>query len=78
MGPPKLHSTDPVRLTPAADGAEAGGNGSALAETSQETPDEEPQYLPMPPRRRIAVSVTYQVRGRGQPLPYPLAEDDAK
>ena len=35
-------------------------------------------YSPVPPRNVVTVSVSYRIRGRGQPLPYPLAEEESE
>jgi hypothetical protein len=35
-------------------------------------------YAPVPARKAVIVSVAYRIRGRGQPLPYPLEEDDGE
>jgi len=35
-------------------------------------------YVPVPARKTVIVSVSYRIRGRGQPLPYPVAEEDGE
>ncbi len=41
-----------------------------------EAETEEITYTPVPPRRSLAVTVRYQMRGRGKPLPYPIEDDE--
>lgn len=39
---------------------------------------EELVYDSLPPKQTITVSVRYHIRGRGQPLPHPLDEEDGQ
>lgn len=41
-----------------------------------EVESEEISYTPVPPRRSTTVTVRYQLRGRGRPLPYPVEDDE--
>ena len=54
--------------------AEAGSNGSPPDECAREEDAEEVKYAPIPPKKTVTISVHYRIRGRGQPLPYPLDE----
>ena len=51
---------------------EAGKNGTPLDEADTE----EMNYVPMPPKRTVTISVQYKVRGRGRPLPYLLDDGE--
>jgi hypothetical protein len=52
-----------------------GKNGSLTTEQGQ---GEDADYAPVPARKAVIVSVAYRIRGRGQPLPYHLEEDDGE
>jgi hypothetical protein len=74
-------TTDPVvppqELHPPS-GAPTRENG-CLPEPSEEDVDEwDRSYKPVPPRRSVVITVHYRFRGRGQPLPYDLDEEDGE
>ena len=50
--------------------------GDALAPPGQmkEEKGSDVKYLSVPPKKSVTVSVRYQLRGRGLPLPYQLDE----
>lgn len=58
--------------------SEADRNGSQLENQEQESDTEELVYDLVPPKKSVIVSVRYRIRGRGQPLPYPLDEEDGQ
>jgi hypothetical protein len=58
--------------------AEASSNGNPTAECAREEDAEDVRYDPIPPKKTVTVSVPYRIRGRGQPLPYPLDEADGQ
>lgn len=56
------------------------GAGEVLGPAAHPRPAEEEtgkdgEYLAVPPTKSITVSVRYNIRGRGQPLPYHLDEE---
>jgi len=57
-------------------GATAGANGSPLDNRGNEAEDF--HYDSVPPRKTVTVTMRYSIRGRGQPLPYPLDEGDGE
>lgn len=58
--------------------SEADRNGSQLESQEQESGTEELVYDLVPPKKSVTVSVRYRIRGRGQPLPYLLDEEDGQ
>jgi len=48
------------------------GSPSSPREEAMEVPPLE--YVPVPPRDTVGLSVCYRLRGRGRPMPYELAE----
>lgn len=65
----------PGLLQPA---SETDRNGRQLDEEGQEADIEELVYDFVPPTQTVTVSVRYCIRGRGQPLPYPLDEEEGQ
>ncbi len=53
-------------------------NGSSLDNNGQEGDTEELNYDPVRPKKTVLVSMRYRIRGRSQPLPYPLDEEDGQ
>jgi hypothetical protein len=49
-----------------------GQNGSQVDDGAGNT---DLNYVPMPPRKTLKLSVAYRIRGRGRPLPYSLDEE---
>ncbi len=75
------HNGDPAAdapsvLPPAA--SEEGSNGSPLDDHGLAGNTEELNYDPVWPKQTITVSVCYRIRGRSQPLLYPLDEQDGQ
>jgi hypothetical protein len=68
---PVLES-QPLFPTPPA----SGQNGSQVEDRAGDT--EGLAYFPIPPRKTVRLSVAYRIRGRGQPLPYPLDEEPSE
>jgi len=71
------HNTDPAAIgSPGLPQAtpEAGSNGTPLEDCGQQEHSELVTYDPVPPKRTVTVSVRYRLRGRGQPLHYPVDE----
>jgi hypothetical protein len=58
--------------------SEMDSNGSRSGKQGQAVDTEELSYDFVPPKKTITVSVRYHLRGRGQPLPYPLDESDSQ
>ncbi|MHB1423837.1 MAG: hypothetical protein ACYC3I_11705 [Gemmataceae bacterium] len=58
--------------------SETCNKGSLRDEREAEEETEELNYDPIPPKRTVMVSVRYRIRGRGQPLPYPLDVGDGQ
>ena len=53
-------------------------NGRLPENDDEEPNDEALSYEPIPPRRSFTVLVSYRFRGRGQPLPYDLDEEEGQ
>ncbi len=58
--------------------SEADRNGCQLENQEQASDTEKLAYDFVPPKQIVTVSVRYRIRGRGQPLPYPLDEEDGQ
>ena len=58
--------------------SQADRNGSGLDNQGQAVDAEELGYDSVPPKHTVTVSVRYRIRGRGQPLPYSLDEEDGQ
>ncbi len=56
--------------------SETGRNGSPFDNQGQAADTEDFGYDFVPAKKTITVSVCYRIRGRGQPLSYPLDEED--
>ena len=58
--------------------SDTGRNGSGLDKQGEPADTEDFGYDFVPAKKTITVSVCYCIRGRGQPLPYPLDEGDGE
>ncbi len=56
-------------------GPEVLSNGGAALNSANETAADEHIYNPVPRTKSVTISVRYHTRGRGLPLPYPLADE---
>jgi hypothetical protein len=72
---------NPAALTPtelSRVASEMDRNGNQPGEQEQTADAEDLSYDCVPSKKAITVSVRYRIRGRGQPLPYPLDEGDGQ
>jgi hypothetical protein len=54
-----------------------GANGAPVDGMTEESElDDLLDYEHVPPRRVVTISVQYRYLGRGQPLPYPVEDDE--
>jgi hypothetical protein len=75
------HNNDPAALAspglPQAT-SEACINGTPQEDHGQQGNTEELVYERVPPKRTLTVSVCYRIRGRGQPLHFPVDAGDGE
>lgn len=57
-------------------GSDADSSGVRLGNQKPTVEAEEQNYDSVPPKKTISISVRYLFRGCGQPLPFPLDEED--
>lgn len=76
MNEPQINATTWGEQAPPQTHEPVDHNGVATGHSSEESVAELLDYNPVPSKRSVTLLVRYRIRGRGQPTPYPLAEED--